>query len=87
MRIEPTTILTISESHERKPAQAPRASASASTVVSLGDAAETAQTAATDPTVTARLDVIRTELEAGTYVVDLDKLSQRILIDDLERGG
>lgn len=44
--------------------------------------------AANHPAATAerstRVAVIQAEIEAGTYVVDLDRLSQRILIVDIE---
>ena len=86
MRIEPTTILTITDVRDRKPAPIARREPSPSAVVSLGEAAGTSQASAPDPAITARIDSIRAELEAGTYVVDLDKLSQRIFLDDLERG-
>jgi anti-sigma28 factor (negative regulator of flagellin synthesis) len=88
MRIEPTAILTITDVvRDRKTATPSRPSGSPSSVVSLGEAAETAQAQSADPAVTTKIASIRAELEAGTYVVDLDKLSQRIFIDDLEREG
>lgn len=86
MRIEPTTIRTITDIRDRKAAPTPRTAPSPSSVVSLGEAAGTTQASAADPAITARIESIRAELEAGTYVVDLDKLSQQIFIDDLERG-
>lgn len=39
---------------------------------------------AADPSRSSRVAIIQAEIEAGTYIVDLDKLSQRILIIDLE---
>ena len=87
MRIEPTALATITDIRDRKPAVAARPTGSPSSVVSLGEAAETAQASSADPAVTARIASIRAELEAGTYVVDLEKLSQRILDDDLDRGA
>jgi anti-sigma28 factor (negative regulator of flagellin synthesis) len=48
---------------------------------------EAAQAVDTDPAVSARINTVRAELEAGTYVVDLDKLSQRIFIDEIDRSS
>ncbi len=90
MRIDPTTLTALSEPRERQAAPSARPG-SPSSVVSLGAAASAAQEAAgaetADPSVTTRIARIRAELDGGTYVVDLERLSERILEDDLLREG
>ena len=52
-------------------------------MVSLGAAATRA--AGTDPSVTTRIGRIRELLASGDYQVDMDKLAERILDDDVAR--
>jgi anti-sigma28 factor (negative regulator of flagellin synthesis) len=87
MRIDPTTLVSITEPRERTATPSGRQHGSPSAVVALGEAATAARTSGEDPTVTARIARIREELADGSYVVDLDKLSANILDDELERGG
>jgi len=87
MRIDPTAIVTITDLRERKAPATDRPASSPSTVVSLGEAAGAARTSAPEGGITTRIASIRSALHAGTYVVDLDKLSERILDDDLDREG
>ncbi len=88
MRIDPTTLVSITNPRERGETPAPKPATSPSAVVSLGEAASAAGAAGgASSAVTARIAAIRDELAAGTYVVDLDKLSERILDDDLAREG
>ncbi len=87
MRIDPTTIVSINDTRPR-PGNPGRPDGSPSSVVSLGEAAAAAQVHGdVDPSITTRIARIREELAAGTYVVDLEKLSERILDDDLAREG
>jgi anti-sigma28 factor (negative regulator of flagellin synthesis) len=85
MRIDPATLVSITEPRERAATPAGRPQGSPASVVSLGEAASAAGTSSADPAVTARIARIRDELATGSYVVDLDKLSEAILDDDLER--
>lgn len=85
MRIDPTTLVSITEPRERPAAPAGRPQSSPSSVVALGEAASATRASGEDPAVTARISRIREELASGSYVVDLDKLSEAILDDDLER--
>jgi anti-sigma28 factor (negative regulator of flagellin synthesis) len=87
MRIDPTALVSINDLRERAGAPAARPADSPSSVVALGEAAAGAQSSAATGDITARIAKIRDDLAAGAYVVDLDKLSERILDDDLERGS
>lgn len=88
MRIDPTTILTVTSPRERTPAAAAPAPRDPAAVVALGEAAAATQaTSPTDPGVTTRIAKIRELLAGGDYVVDLDQLSERILDDDLARSA
>jgi anti-sigma28 factor (negative regulator of flagellin synthesis) len=87
MRIDPTAILAIDPKRER-PAATPAAASrprDPAAVVSLGESAAAAQAQPANPGVTAKISRIRELLAGGDYVVDLDKLSERILDDDVAR--
>lgn len=88
MRIDPTTIVPISEGRTRTTAQATRTPAEGASVVRLGDQATAAAAASPlEPEVAARISRVRELLSAGEYEVDLDQLAERILDDDVARGG
>lgn len=87
MRIEPTAIQTISTPRERPSASTPASKPGPpAAVVSLGESASAAAAAPANLGITTRIANIREALDAGSYVVDLDKLSERILDDDSARS-
>lgn len=88
MRIDPTTIVPISEGRTRTTAPATRTPAEGASVVRLGEEAAAAAAASPlEPEVAARISRVRELLSAGEYEVDLDQLAERILDDDVARGG
>jgi anti-sigma28 factor (negative regulator of flagellin synthesis) len=54
-------------------------------VVNLSSAGAAAQASASEHAMSARLEQLRTALERGAYVIDLDKLAARIVDDELAR--
>ncbi len=89
MRIDPTILVSISDLRERTHAPAGHpTSPPPAAVVALGEAASSVpSTRVGEAAITAKIAQIREELAAGSYVVDLDQLSERILDDDVERGS
>jgi|GEM_PF-3080813 len=86
MRIETISGLAITTPRERPAATAAPKPRDPAAVVSLGESATAAAAAPADPGVTTRIARIRELLDGGNYVVDLDKLSERILDDDAARS-
>lgn len=84
MRIDPTALTAIHDSRPRTVAPGARAADDQASVVSLGAAA---RATGINPTVTGRIERIRELLASGDYQVDLDKLAERILDDDVARTG
>lgn len=68
------------------PARAGAAPPAGASIVKLSSAGAAASADSTSPTVTARLDRIRTLLDRGEYPVDLDQLAARIVDDDMLRS-
>lgn len=83
MRIDPTALTAIHDPRAREAAPSARPADDQASVVSLGAAATRA--AGTDPSVTTRIGRIRELLASGDYQVDMDKLAERILDDDVAR--
>lgn len=84
MRIDPTALTAIHDHRTREPAGAKRsADDDQASVVSIGVAATKAS--GTDPSISTRIGRIRELLASGDYHVDLDKLAERILDDDVAR--
>lgn len=89
MRIDTKVTTPITSNEARKAApretQAPATTGTKASVVQLSSAA----TAAARPAahgITARLEKIKALVDAGQYPVDLDKLAERIVDDDLLRA-
>lgn len=82
MRIDPTALTAIHDPRTREAGAGARPADDQASVVSLGAAA---RAAGADPTVTSRIARIRELLAGGDYQVDLDKLAERILDDDIAR--
>ena len=88
MRIDPTALPPVLESPTRESESTPaRAPASPPAVVSIGDAASAAGTGRIPAAVDARIARVRELLASGKLEVDLDRLAERILDDDLARTG
>jgi flagellar biosynthesis anti-sigma factor FlgM len=94
MRIDPKVVVPISVGEQRE--QAPTSTAKSSTttssaVVDISSAGTSAAAQAAsetgDPKVTARIAQIKTELQAGAYPIDLERLASRIVDDEVLRGG
>ncbi|MBX3155912.1 MAG: flagellar biosynthesis anti-sigma factor FlgM [Deltaproteobacteria bacterium] len=84
LAIQPTALDTPkSQASSPKPATGPSGPAS---VVALSPAA-TAAAGPQQPSVTARIERIRSLLERGAYPIDLDVLASRIVDDDALRAG
>ena len=83
MRIDPTALTAIDDHRTREPASAKRPADDQASVVSIGVAATRASGA--DPSISTRIGRIRELLANGDYHVDLDKLAERILDDDVAR--
>ncbi len=91
MRIDPKVVVPIS-AQEPRDAQPPRARGTNADIVELSPAATSAASSTgevdkSDAAVTAKIAKIRTQLETGTYPIDLDQLASRILDDDSVRGA
>ena len=87
MRIDPTALTAIHDPRTRETAPGARPAGDQAAVVSLGAAASASKTGGLDPAITARIGRIKELLASGDYHVDLDKLSERILDDDVARTG
>jgi flagellar biosynthesis anti-sigma factor FlgM len=93
MRIDPKVLLPISVGDQRdqtpSPAKAPTTTSSAVVDISSAGTSAAAQAASEtgDPKVTARIAQIKSELQAGAYPIDLQKLASRIVDDEVLRGG
>lgn len=85
----PVTATSTAETRGKQPAPTPTGpAAGTSSVVNLSsEGAKAASAASSGSTgITGRLAVIKTQLDTGTYPVDLDRLSNRIVDDELMRG-
>ncbi len=93
MRVEGTHIGQIAGRAEARPAGAESSRKSEASgnavVVQIGSAAADAAQAAdnVNQQVSARIAEISAQLERGTYKLDLDTLAERIVDDELSRGG
>ena len=83
MRLDPTALTAITDHRTREPSAAKRPADDEASVVSIGVAATKATGA--DPSISTRIGRIRELLASGEYHVDLDKLAERILDDDIAR--
>ena len=83
MRIDPTALTAIHDPRTREATTGGRPADDQASVVSIGAAATRA--AGNDPSVSTRINRIRELLASGDYQVDLDKLAERILDDDIAR--
>ncbi len=86
MRIDPTALTAIHDPRTREAPAGPRPADDQASVVSLGAAASASKSSGLDPAIAARIGRIKELLAKGDYHVDLDKLSERILDDDLARS-
>lgn len=86
MRIDPTALTAIHEPRPREASAGPRPADDQASVVSLGAAASASKNGGLDPAIAARIGRIKQLLASGDYHVDLGKLSERILDDDIARS-
>jgi len=94
MRIEPkvttpVTAPTTAEARSAKPEAAVKHDTSSVVQLSAGATAAASATPGASHGITARLATIKTQLATGTYPVDLDRLANRVVDDDVlrARGG
>jgi flagellar biosynthesis anti-sigma factor FlgM len=93
MRIDPKVVVPISvgDQREQAPSSAKAPTTTNSAVVDISSAGTSAAAQAAgetfDPKVTARIAQIKSELQAGAYPIDLQKLASRIVDDEVLRGG
>ena len=89
MRIDPKVITTPVATETREtPARArPRSNTGGRASVVKLTAAGAAMTEPASPSITKRLETIKAMVDAGEYPVDLDKLAERIVDDDMLRSA
>jgi anti-sigma28 factor (negative regulator of flagellin synthesis) len=90
MRIDPNPAIapaTMDTHKTQVPARPPAADQDASVVELSAAAAQTASVTEPSPSITSRIERIRTLLERGAYPIDLDVLASRIVDDDVLRAG
>ncbi len=90
MRIDPNVVVSSIAPIARDSKESARSTAkegSTAAVVNLSSAAGTASAQPATSGVTARLAVIKVQIESGNYPIDLDKLASRIVDDDSVRGS
>jgi anti-sigma28 factor (negative regulator of flagellin synthesis) len=80
--ISPATMDTQKNQAPAKPSPGPESAS----VVALSSAASTAANGPS-PTITSRIERIRSLLERGAYPIDLDVLASRIVDDEVLRAG
>jgi flagellar biosynthesis anti-sigma factor FlgM len=91
MRIDPKLVppVTVREPRARRASAKPfQDSSDASTVVSLSAGATAAAASSSiDAEVAQRIETLKLAIEKGDYQVDLDVLADKIVDDELVRGG
>lgn len=89
MRIDPkvTTQAVTSESKDTPTRARPRSSTGAQAAVVKLTAAGAAIAETKSHDITTRLETIKAMIDAGDYPVDLDKLAERIVDDEVVRSG
>jgi anti-sigma28 factor (negative regulator of flagellin synthesis) len=86
MRIDPTALTAIHDPRTpRETSPGARPADDEASVVTLGAAASASRARSADPSISTRIGRIRELLANGDYQVDLDKLAERILDDDVAR--
>jgi anti-sigma28 factor (negative regulator of flagellin synthesis) len=89
MRIDPKVITTpvATETRETPTRARPRSNTGGRASVVTLTAAGAALTEPARPSITTRLATIKAMVDAGDYPVDLDKLAERIIDDDMLRSA
>ncbi len=78
-----------SKSNAERAERKEQAASSKAVVVNIGEAAGGASRASArlSEEVAARLEEVRSQLQAGTYGIDFERLAERIASDELARAG
>jgi len=87
MRIDPKLITVAAVTPKAARSDEKPRTAERGTIVELSTAGAAAMESTTSPEITAKVAKLRSQVATGSYKIDYEKLAERIVDDDILRGG